>query len=59
MLCKDCPHFHIEYMPLKSGGCCWDLGRAHCDKYKMIVEFLSMSKINKLKCAKESSKVST
>ena len=53
MLCKDCPYFHIDYMPLKSGGLCWDLGRAHCDKYRLVVDFADMRKINRLECVED------
>lgn len=50
--CRDCPYFHIEYMPLKSGGLCWDSGRARCDKYNLVVDFISSRQLDKLTCKK-------
>lgn len=49
MLCKDCPHFHIDYPPLKG----LDWGRASCDKYNLITDFLDKRKFKMLKCVEE------
>lgn len=46
MLCKDCPHFHIDYPPLKD----IDYGRASCDKYDLITNFIDMRKFETLRC---------
>ena len=49
MLCKDCPHFHIDYPPIKN----IDFGRASCDKYDLITDFIDMKKFETLKCVEE------
>lgn len=49
MLCKDCPHFHIDYPPIKGA----DFGRASCDKYDLITDFLDKRKFKTLKCVEE------
>ena len=49
MLCKDCPHFHIDYPPLKG----LDFGRASCRKHDLIVEFRDKRKFKELKCVEE------
>lgn len=45
-LCKDCPHFHIDYEPIKGV----DFGRASCDKYDLITDFLDHRKFKRLTC---------
>ena len=49
MLCKDCPHFHIDYPPIKGV----DFGRASCDKHDLITDFIDMRKFGTLKCVEE------
>lgn len=49
MLCKDCEHFHIDYEPIKDV----DFGRASCDKYDLITDFLDHRKFNRLTCVEE------
>lgn len=48
-LCKDCPHFHIDFEPLRGG---FDLGRASCDKYNLVTDFVNRRKFNTLECVK-------
>ena len=48
-LCKDCPHFHIDYQPMKDV----DFGRASCKKYDLVTDFLSMRKFNTLECVEK------
>ena len=52
MLCKDCPHFHIDYPPIKN----IDFGRASCDKHDLITDFIDMKKFETLKCVEEEGK---
>lgn len=49
MLCKDCPHFHIDYPPIKGV----DFGRASCDKYDLITDFLDKRKFKTLECVEK------
>jgi hypothetical protein len=49
MICKDCPHFRIDYPPLKGV----DFGRASCDKHNLITNFLDKRKFKSLKCVEE------
>lgn len=49
MLCKDCPHFHIDYEPIKGV----DFGRASCSKYGLITDFLDYRKFGRLSCVEE------
>ena len=47
--CKDCPSFHIQYMPMMP----FDTGLATCDKYDLEVDFGTMRKINRITCVEE------
>ena len=47
--CRECEHFHIVQQPIKG----WDFGMAKCDKYNMVVDFVSMRKVNTLECVSE------
>ena len=47
--CKDCPHFHIDYEPIKGV----DFGRASCSKYDLITDFLDHRKFERLICIEE------
>ena len=54
MKCYDCPHFRIEYKPIRAGhGGYWDFGRAKCMKHNLIVDFPDHRKLKKLKCVEE------
>lgn len=48
-LCKDCPHFHIDYPPLKG----LDMGRASCDKHDLVTDFLDKRKFKRLECVEK------
>ena len=50
-MCWNCKHFKIQYEPIKSKGACWDLGRAKCMKYDLVVDFLNHGKLKRLECA--------
>lgn len=49
MLCKDCPHFHIDYPPLKG----LEMGRASCDKHNLVTDFLDKRKFKTLECVEK------
>ena len=49
--CWECEHFKINYEPLRSGPDIYDLGRASCKKYDLIVDFASHRKLKRLVCA--------
>ena len=51
MLCKDCPHFHIDYPPLNGA----DFGRASCRKYNLITDFIDKRKFKRLECVDKGS----
>lgn len=56
--CLDCPHFKIQYEPIRAnGGGYWDLGKAECNKYDLIVEFLDHRKLKKLQCVMDAQKL--
>lgn len=46
MLCKNCDYFHVVQEPWKD----MDFGMARCDRYDLIVEFLSYKKFEWLSC---------
>ena len=46
MLCKNCQFFEILYEPLKD----IDFGKAKCNKYDLVTDFLGHGKFNKLSC---------
>ena len=49
--CINCSHFHVRQGPLKGyNGECYDLGRAECDKYVLVVDFASRKTLNRLNC---------
>lgn len=50
-LCKDCPHFHIDYKPIKN----MDMGRASCKKHGLVTDFIDMRKFKTLRCVEERS----
>ncbi len=49
MLCKDCPHFHIqcEYKNV------YEWGIAVCDKHNLITDFRTKKKFETLSCIEE------
>ena len=49
MLCKECPHFRITVEPWPGV----DFGHAVCDKYQLIVDFITRKKFDTLECAEE------
>ena len=54
MKCYECPHFRIEYKPIRaSDGGYWDFGRAKCMKHNLIVDFPDHRKLKNLKCVEE------
>lgn len=54
MKCFDCPHFKIQYKPIKAkGGGYWDFGRAKCEKHLLIVDFSNNGQLKKLQCVEE------
>ena len=58
MKCWDCPHFKIQYEPIRAnGGGCWDLGRAKCNKYDLIVDFPDHRKLKKLQCVMDAQRL--
>ena len=50
MTCDKCEHFKIMYEPQRSRGVIWDLGRAHCKKQNLIVDFANHGKFKRLEC---------
>lgn len=50
MKCIDCPHFKIEYEPIKADEGYRDLGRAVCKKHNLITDFATRRKLNSLEC---------
>lgn len=46
MKCKDCPYFHIRQRPIKG----WDMGLAERQKHGLVVDFVTMRKVNGLEC---------
>ena len=57
MKCLDCPHFEIQYEPLKSISGVLDFGRAKCSKFNLIVDFTNHRKLKKLECKEETMSV--
>ena len=58
MKCLDCPHFKIQYEPIRAnGGGCWNLGRAKCNKYDLIVDFPDHRKLKKLQCVMDAQRL--
>lgn len=55
MTCDKCEHFEIIYEPLHDTGVLWDLGRAHCKKHDLIVDFANHGKFERLECPAERS----
>lgn len=53
MNCIDCPHFHIDYEPIKADKGYWDLGRAVCKKHDLVTDFANRGKLKRLKCVEE------
>lgn len=49
MNCKECPSFKIRYHLIKD----LDSGMAACEKYHMVVDFMSNRKMNRLVCVME------
>ena len=56
MKCMECPHFHIMYGPIRVERCTCDTGLAKCEKYDLVVDFLSERKLNRLTCVDEMEK---
>lgn len=56
MICDKCEHFNILYEPLRSRGVIWDLGRAHCKKHNLIVDFANHGKFKRLECPDKEAK---
>ena len=50
MTCDKCQHFEILYGPRRNNGVVWDLGRAHCKKHDLIVDFANHGKFKRLEC---------
>lgn len=49
MMCKDCPHFKIDYEPIRG----FEFGRASCSKHNLVVDFMSRRKLKRLTCIEE------
>lgn len=55
MKCMECPHFKINYEPIRAdGGGYWDLGCATCEKHNLTVDFANHGKLKRLECVEES-----
>lgn len=49
MNCIECENFKILYPPMGL----YDSGRARCEKYDLIVDYLSKQKLNRLTCVEQ------
>ena len=58
MTCDKCKHFKIVYEPLRDTGVIWDLGRAHCKKHNLIVDFANHGKFKRLECPDKEERMS-
>ena len=50
MKCTKCEYFSILYKPYRSGGVLWDMGRAECEKHKLVVDFSVPRQLERLEC---------
>lgn len=53
MNCISCPHFQIDYEPIKADKGFWDLGRAVCKKHDLVTDFANHGKLKRLECVEE------
>lgn len=53
MKCWNCEYFKILYEPLRSGKDIYDLGRAECTNFDLVVDFINHRKLKRLECIDE------
>lgn len=47
--CIDCEHFKIDFPPIKN----FDSGQARCEKYDLVVDYMSKRTLNNLECVED------
>lgn len=50
MKCWDCEYFKIIQEPLRVGKDIYDLGRAECTNFDLVVDFINHGKLKRLEC---------
>ena len=50
MKCWDCDYFKIIQEPLRVGKDIYDLGRAECTNFDLVVDFINHGKLKRLEC---------
>ena len=53
MKCWDCEYFKIIQEPLRVGKDIYDLGRAECTNFDLVVDFINHGKLKRLECIDE------
>lgn len=53
MKCWDCEYFKITQEPLRCGKDIYDLGRAECTNFDLVVDFINHRKLKRLECIDE------
>ena len=50
MKCWGCEYFKIIQEPLRVGKDIYDLGRAECTNFELVVDFINHGKLKRLEC---------
>ena len=53
MKCWGCEYFKIIQEPLRVGKDIYDLGRAECTNFDLVVDFINHGKLKRLECIDE------
>ena len=53
MMCWGCEYFKIIQEPLRVGKDIYDLGRAECTNFDLVVDFINHGKLKRLECIDE------
>lgn len=53
MKCWGCEYFKIIQEPLRCGKDIYDLGRAECTNFDLVVDFINHRKLKRLECIDE------